>query len=103
MADFVRFDERELDLLFNGPDGPVGKVLARAATRTTTAAKRLAPVDTGRLRASIAQEIGGDDDGLVARVGTNVEYAPYLEFGTSRMSARPFLRPALGAATGVTP
>lgn len=28
-------------------------------------------------------------------VGTNVEYAPYLELGTSRMVARPFLRPAL--------
>lgn len=29
-----------------------------------------------------------------ANVGTGVEYAPHLEFGTSRMEARPFLRPA---------
>ncbi len=27
-------------------------------------------------------------------IGTNVEYAPYVELGTSRMAARPFLRPA---------
>ena len=27
-------------------------------------------------------------------IGTNVEYAPYVEMGTSRMAARPFLRPA---------
>ena len=27
-------------------------------------------------------------------VGTNVEYAVYVEFGTSRMAAQPYLRPA---------
>lgn len=27
-------------------------------------------------------------------VGTNVEYAVYVEFGTSRMEAQPYLRPA---------
>ena len=27
-------------------------------------------------------------------VGTNVEYAPHLEYGTVKMSAQPFLRPA---------
>ncbi|MCK5601957.1 HK97 gp10 family phage protein [Candidatus Pacearchaeota archaeon] len=30
-----------------------------------------------------------------AVVGTNVEYAPYVELGTSKTSAKPFLRPAL--------
>ena len=28
-------------------------------------------------------------------VGTNVEYAPYVEFGTRHMSAQPYLRPAV--------
>lgn len=27
-------------------------------------------------------------------VGTNVEYAVYVEFGTSRLAAQPYLRPA---------
>lgn len=27
-------------------------------------------------------------------IGTNVEYAPYVEYGTSRMKARPFIIPA---------
>jgi hypothetical protein len=27
-------------------------------------------------------------------VGTNVEYAVYVEFGTSKMAAQPYLRPA---------
>ena len=48
-------------------------------------------VDTGRLRQSIsAVRI---DTGHW-RVGTNVEYALYLEFGTRKIAARPFMRPA---------
>lgn len=49
------------------------------------------PVRTGRLRGSITSEY----DGNSAQVGTNVEYAPYVEYGTYKMSARPFLRPAV--------
>lgn len=53
-------------------------------------AKEECPVDTGRLRSSISH--AKDDD--AAYIGTNVEYAPYIELGTSRMKPRPFLRPA---------
>jgi phage gpG-like protein len=40
-------------------------------------AKKLTPVDTGRLRNSIAHAVDGD----AAYIGTNVEYAPYVELG----------------------
>lgn len=53
-------------------------------------AKRLCPVDTGNLRNSITHT--ADDD--TAYIGTNVEYAPYVEFGTSKTAAQPYLRPA---------
>ena len=49
------------------------------------------PVDTGRLRASISH----DHDDTTMIVGTNVEYAPYVELGTRNMSAQPYLRPAI--------
>ena len=55
-------------------------------------AKRLCPVDTGRLRASITTE---KIDTATYGVGTNVEYAPYVEFGTRKMAAQPYLRPAV--------
>ncbi|MBO8173498.1 MAG: HK97 gp10 family phage protein [Bacillaceae bacterium] len=55
-------------------------------------AKILCPVRTGRLRASIHT---GRHGPLERYVGTNVEYAPYVEFGTRRMSAKPYLRPAV--------
>lgn len=44
----------------------------------------------GTLRNSITHEVDGDS----VYVGTNVEYAPYVELGTRYMSARPYLRPA---------
>lgn len=54
-------------------------------------AKALAPVDTGRLRNSISHTVDGD----TAYIGSNVEYAPYQELGTSKMKAQPYLKPAV--------
>jgi len=48
-------------------------------------------VDIGGLRAAIGVRRPGQ---LRRSIHTgNVEYAPYLEFGTTRMAARPFMRP----------
>lgn len=51
-------------------------------------------VVTGRLWNSITFALDADDgDGISAVVvGTNVEYAPYVEYGTSRSKAYPFLK-----------
>ena len=54
-------------------------------------AKEECPVDTGTLRNSISHAV--DDN--TAIIGTNVEYAPYVELGTSKMDAQPYLRPAV--------
>lgn len=53
-------------------------------------AKEITPVDTGRLRNSITHEV----DGKEVYIGTNVEYAPHVEYGTIKQTAQPFLRPA---------
>ena len=50
-------------------------------------------VRTGRLRNSISD--GVDTDETAVYIGSNVEYAPYVELGTSKMMARPFLKPAV--------
>jgi len=52
-------------------------------------------VVTGTLRASITHRVEDEDGEAVGYVGTNVHYAQPLEFGTSKMAARPFLFPAL--------
>lgn len=43
-------------------------------------AKQKCPVDTGTLRNSISHSV--DEDNCEGYVGTNMEYAPYVEFGT---------------------
>lgn len=54
------------------------------------------PVDTGRLRASIHSQVDGDS----VRIGTNVNYAVFVELGTRHQSPQPYLVPGLIAAKG---
>lgn len=61
-------------------------------------------VDTGNLRNSVTFKV--DEENEKVYVGTNVHYAPYIEYGTGRnstiggkqtiqgMVARPYLKPA---------
>lgn len=59
--------------------------------KAETYAKQLCPVDTGNLRNSITHKQFDENTEVI---GTNVEYAPYVELGTVNMRARPYLRPA---------
>ena len=54
-------------------------------------AKRLCPVDTGRLRNSVSHAT----DDKAAYIGTNVDYAVYVEMGTVNTPAQPYLKPAV--------
>lgn len=51
--------------------------------------------DTGNLRASIHYTIENDANNCKGIVGTDVEYGKHLEFGTSKMAPRPWLKPSL--------
>ena len=51
-------------------------------------AKKRCPVDTGELRMSITHEIEETSENrTTGAVGTNLEYAPYVEFGTGIFSS----------------
>lgn len=54
-----------------------------------TYAKKGAPVDTGRLRNSISHAV----DENTVYIGTNVEYAPYQELGTSSSEGKELIKP----------
>lgn len=70
--------------------------LVKASTLVQSTSKSLAPVDTGNLKGSITRTVRPNK--LEAEVGTNVEYAPYVEFGlrnNPNYPKQPYLRPAL--------
>ena len=58
------------------------RALERCGSQAEGYAKDLAPVDTGNLRNKISHKV--DPDEQAAYVGTNVEYAPYVELGTGK-------------------
>jgi HK97 gp10 family phage protein len=68
-----------------------GVIVAQTARRVEAGAKTLAPVDTGALKNSILASQVRD---FTWEVGVGVAYAAYVEYGTSRMAARPYLTPA---------
>ena len=49
---------------------------------------------SGELRSDITHEVKTIGDQHRGRIGTNKEYGKWLEFGTSRMPAHPWLIPA---------
>ena len=79
------------DLVKQASQEQINKALKAVALTAEGYAKQECPVDTGRLRSSITNEV----DTETAYIGTNVEYGPYVEMGTSRMRAQPFLEPAM--------
>lgn len=86
---FIALDNSEI--VIQASYAQIEKALKSVALTAEKYAKQDCPVDTGRLRSSITHET----DKNTAYIGTNVEYAPYVEMGTSRMRAQPFLEPAM--------
>ena len=88
MAD-IKFTSNVNDILRRMEKGKRNALTAIGATAETYA-KQETPVCTGRLRNSISHSV----DGEAAYIGSNVEYAPYVELGTSHAKAHHMLQKA---------
>lgn len=116
MSAEVVINQAAIDELLKSPDGDVAKDIMRRTLQVDRMAKRLVPVDTGRLRSSITWSMESDGDGPYGVVGSNVVYARIIELGgTIEMphwdanydtggavsvlvvEAQPYLLPALAA------
>lgn len=80
----------------------VGKAMAGIGLLVAGEAAKRAPVDTGRLRSSLTYEVEEVSDGWITRVGSNVSYAPAMEFGTGAnadggLPGKPVHRPPAAA------
>ena len=75
----------------SGMQRQVYRFLASWAADVKAAAMRNAPVRTGHLRSSIYATIKD----WVAQIGAEATYALFVELGTRRMQAQPYLWPAI--------
>lgn len=94
----IRFNIEGFDEIVDAMEKKIATVetetktaVLQAGFKTERDMKSLAPVDTGTLRRSIHTKML---DEFTAEVGTNIEYATFVEFGTLKMAAQPFVTPA---------
>ena len=92
--------ERVLEALSQGLPGACAAGLTQGVSAMADGARRLCPVDTGDLKASISARSEAAADGAEGAVTAGAAHAVYVELGTSRMAARPFLLPACQAERG---
>lgn len=78
----VVIDPAALRELLYSPQGPVYRDIQIQTSKVKNRALALCPVNGGRLRASITDQIIMEPTGPVGRVGTNVEYALFVHEGT---------------------
>lgn len=87
----VKIDLRGMELIDPKVRAAIKTGLNKTGRRIERDAKILAPIDTGRLRASISPTLKGH----LLTVQDNVEYGIFQELGTRKMKPHPFLKPAL--------
>ena len=84
---------KKLDKASDEVKKKAGFELTATALEIDKNAKAYVPVDTGRLRSSINNQ-KLTQDGLNHAISTDVEYSVFVEKGTSKQRAQPYLRPA---------
>ena len=111
MADIVVEVIDNSEETIDAKDEAIRRALEAVGIQAEGHAKIKCPVDTGRLKGSISHQVGSGFDSSVY-IGTNVEYAPSVEYGHKQqvgryvpaigkrlkrafVPAKPFLKPAI--------
>ena len=91
---------RQLSLFAGSMNKKTKEALLFAGTNALNDTKNNVPVRTGFLRASY--QLNDDNlDKFEVSVETENFYAPFVEFGTSKMAAQPHLEPAIVQNRGI--
>ena len=77
----IRIEIDNTDAVIRACRAQIKKALEECGLTAERYAKEKCPVDTGNLRTSITHQMDGDNKVLI---GSNVEYAPYVELGTGK-------------------
>lgn len=111
MADIVVEVIDNSEETIDAKDEAIRRALEAVGIQAEGHAKIKCPVDTGRLKGSISHQVGSGFDSSVY-IGTDVEYAPSVEYGHKQevgryvpaigkrlkrafVPAKPFLKPAI--------
>ncbi len=89
----IRIEYNHLPQISAQMEDRASQVVRKAAFEVEKRAKEVVPVDSGTLKGSIQTKA----DGLQATVGVGAEYGIYVEMGTYKMAAQPFMTPAAEA------
>ncbi len=97
MADFF-MKKDNTEALLKATNEAIYNALYIIGAKAADYAAGKAPVDTGRLKNSLTHEVAMDEKAVY--VGTNVEYAPFVEYGHrtpggKTVEGKPFLKPAI--------
>jgi HK97 gp10 family phage protein len=84
-----------LDVNFDKVREKAEKKLESIVKQAVEDMRELAPVDTGELRNSIGYTNLSNGDKILFEIMADAPYAAYVEYGTSRRSAHPFMGPVI--------
>lgn len=94
----INYNANEIKALMTSPQGPIWRDINRRGTLVLNRARRLAPVDTSRLKNSITMEMSLVRGVPTAMVGTNVKYALFVHEGTGIYGRGQFIKPVRARA-----
>lgn len=99
----VRVTDFDETALLN--DAETAKAVRQATELGKNRSEAITPIDTGRLVGSLDTDYETTPRGLVGRWGSDVDYAPHVEYGHvtssgSHVPAQPFLRSAAASLRG---
>lgn len=87
--------KRTFRKLLRTSDTRLTGAMALSSVKMEREANRRVPVDTGHLRGTIGSNTESKRNLIIADVWAGADYARHVELGTTRMTAQPFLRPAM--------
>ena len=97
--DKVSINHEAIYKMMHDQRGPVARDMKRRGRNVKALAKVKVPVDTGALKKSITSRMLEDNHSIYVEIGSELDYAVYVELGTRyNNGGQPFLRPALKAA-----
>lgn len=90
--------EKKFAAIAKDADNIAKEVVEQVGSLVKTNARHYVPVDTGALKGSIDLVVNGNE----AIIGSPLDYAAHVEYGTVNQAAQPYLTPALNDADAKT-